>query len=89
MGHSADTVGDGELDLYKLEKFDSNSLIEIYDFCTYHGIHHFVLTTYEKWIFGLFTESGSISRSTAKHQLIMLLSTSRLQGRLCPACHEL
>jgi len=29
----------------------------VYDFCVYHGVHHFVLTTYDKWIFGLFTES--------------------------------
>jgi len=29
----------------------------IHDCCAYHGIHHFVLTTYDKWIFGLFTES--------------------------------
>jgi len=29
----------------------------IHDFCAHHGIHHFVLTTYDTWIFGLFTES--------------------------------
>jgi hypothetical protein len=59
MGRGPDAVGDGKLLLMREATFDPDAVAQIHDFCAYHGIHHFVLTTYEKWIFGLFTESAS------------------------------
>jgi hypothetical protein len=70
MGRGADVVGDGEF-FMRLDReiiFDAGAVAQIHDFCAYHGIHHFVLTTYEKWIFGLFTESESASKIITKHQ---------------------
>lgn len=69
-------------------RFDSGVIAQIHDFCAHHGIHHFVLTTYDKWIFGLFTESAFVHIPILKHDL-MPSSGFRLQSWFCSACYEL
>jgi len=72
MGRGADVVGDGEFFVRSDREiiFDADAVAQIHDFCAYHGIHHFVLTTYEKWIFGLFTESESAFKIITKQPTI-------------------
>jgi hypothetical protein len=78
LERGADAVGHGEFFLVRPESeiaFDIDATAQIHDFCAYHGIHHFVLTTYDKWIFGLFTESAStckIDRKAPLHTVVYI-----------------